>query len=288
MLLKSPLRLLAFAFTFALAVSTVSAAGIDTDVNDKRKNVQTVAEVLATIAPDKLPKKAAADVALRVKQPSVNFSAVDLSSTAFDMEHQDMRREGIDVSHYQGKIDWGRVAREGNIAYAYVKATEGADLVDDRHAINISGARHAGVKVGSYHFYRPRAGVEAQLRNFFSAVQKHEQDLVPIIDIEDDRGVSEEKFIADLTEFIQRVAHHYGKKPLLYTGQNFYNKHFQGLFNDYQWMIAKYQEEIPVLLDGRNYLMWQYTAKGRVPGINGNVDRSCISTSGTLKRVMMK
>lgn len=287
MLLKSPQRLFTLIFSLALAVSTVSASVISPEVADKRKKVPTVEEVLATIAPDKLPKKASKDVVLRVKQPNVDFS-VEASSTSFDMEHKDMRREGIDVSHYQGKIDWTRVAREGDIAYAYVKATEGADLVDDRHALNIAGARQAGVKVGSYHFYRPKAGVEAQLRNFFSAVQKHEQDLVPIVDIEDDRGVSEEKFIADLTEFIQRVTQHFGKKPLLYTGQNFYNKHFQGLFKDYQWMIAKYQEEIPVLLDGRNYLMWQYTAKGRVPGINGNVDRSCISLGGSLKRVQMK
>lgn len=273
--------------TLSLALTAVSATVTGSEAPDKRKKGPTVEEVLATIAPDKLPKKAAADVSLRVKQPAINF-AVEASTTAFDMDHNDMRREGIDVSHYQGKIDWTRVAREGNIAYAYVKATEGGDLVDDRHAINIAGARHAGIKVGSYHFYRPRAGVEAQLRNFFSAVQKHEQDLVPIIDIEDDRGVSEEKFISDLSQFIQRVTQHFGKKPLLYTGQNFYNKHFQGLFRDCQWMIAKYQEEIPILLDGRNYLMWQYTAKGRVPGINGNVDRSCISTSGSLKRVMMK
>lgn len=275
----STLRLLALSlfltFTFALPAATP----------DRRKKVPTMAEVMASIAPDALPHKAHQDKVAAIPQPSLH---VTKHASAMVINHNDRHREGIDVSHYQGRIDWQRVAKEGGVCYAYIKATEGADLVDNMHAINLAAARKAGLSVGSYHFYRPRAGVDAQMRNMTSVVVKSGQDLVPIIDIEDDRGVSEEKFIADLHEFLRRVTHHYGKKPLLYTGQNFYNKHFQNLFTDYQWMIAKYQDEAPVLLDGRTYSFWQYTAKGRVAGVNGNVDRSCLIGNASLKSLQLK
>lgn len=251
----------------------------------ERKKTPTMAEVMASIAPDALPRKARNEKNVTIQQPSIDQKVCPLPIV---INHNDRHREGIDVSHYQGRIDWQRVAKEGGVCYAYIKATEGADLVDNMHAVNLAAARKAGLLVGSYHFYRPKAGVEAQIRNMTSVVIKSGQDLVPIIDIEDDRGVSEEKFIKDLHEFIRRVTHHYGKKPLLYTGQNFYNKHFQHLFTDYQWMIAKYQDEAPVLLDGHAYSFWQYTAKGRVAGVNGNVDRSCLIGGATLKSLQLK
>lgn len=275
----STLRLLALSlfliFAYALPAATPGS----------RKKVPTMAEVMASIAPDALPHKAHHDKVAAIQQPSLRVTKHAADRV---INHNDRHREGIDVSHYQGRIDWQRVARDGGVCYAYIKATEGADLVDNMHAVNLAAARKAGLKVGSYHFYRPKAGVEAQLRNMTSVVIKSGQDLVPIIDIEDDRGVSEEKFIADLYEFLRRVTYHYGKKPLLYTGQNFYNKHFQNHFSDYQWMIAKYQDEAPVLLDGRTYSFWQYTAKGRVAGVNGNVDRSCLIGNATLESLRLK
>ena len=61
---------------------------------------------------------------------------------------------------------------------------------------------------------------------------------------------------------------------MLYTFHNFYNRHLVGLFPDCKWMIARYREDEPTLNDGKDYVIWQYTAKGRVTGIEGNVDRS--------------
>lgn len=196
-------------------------------------------------------------------------------------------QEGIDVSHYQGSIDWQRVAREGGISYVYVKATEGAAYYDDTHAFNLSMARKYKLKVGSYHFYRPTVDVREQLQNLFTHVIPGEQDLVPMIDIEDARGVSEDRFIADLTTFLRQVERHYGKKPLLYTGEYFYNHHFCGLFQGFQWMIARYSTTPPTLRDGRRYVMWQYSDKGRIPGVPSLVDRSCIIGNGNLKALKM-
>lgn len=196
-------------------------------------------------------------------------------------------REGIDVSHYQGTIDWDAVAGSSQISYAYLKATEGASLVDDTYKRNLQEARRVGLSVGSYHFYRPNIDWREQLKNLTTNVDADTQDLVPIIDIEHRGHVSESKFIKDLKNFVQAVEKHYGKKPLLYSYQNFYNRHLKDLFTDYHWMIAKYKSDQPVLEDGKQFIIWQYTSKGRIPGVKGNVDRSRLMGDFTLRQLVL-
>lgn len=196
-------------------------------------------------------------------------------------------REGIDVSHYQGVIDWEKVAGSDRISYAYLKATEGATYVDRTYERNLSEARRVGLSVGSYHFYRPNIDWRVQVENLTTNVKKEEQDLVPIIDIETRGRVSHEKFISDLRNFIKAVTKFYGKKPLLYTYHNFYNDHLIGCFKGYHWMIARYRDDQPTLDDGTDYIMWQYTCKGSIPGVNGDVDRSRIMNGFRLEQVQM-
>ena len=184
--------------------------------------------------------------------------------------------EGIDVSRYQGVIDWQRVVASNQIGYAYVKATEGESLVDRMYSKNVVEARRAGLRVGSYHFYRPNVNWKRQAKHMKKHVRMHEQDLIPIVDVEVRGRVNHEKFIRDLQLFVAEVERHYGCKPLLYTYQNFYNKHLVGHFDGYQWMIARYRMEVPELSDGVNFMMWQYTDSGVMDGVNGNVDRSCL------------
>lgn len=192
-------------------------------------------------------------------------------------------RQGIDVSHYQHTIDWDAVGKE-KLSYVYLKATEGASLVDEYYRMNLEGARRAGISVGAYHFYRPGVAWKTQLDNLTSVVKASEQDLVPMIDIEVGGGSN---FVENLRTFVEAVTKFYGKKPLLYTYQNFYNKHFQGRFTDYDWMIASYKSSPPVLKDGRRYIMWQYTSGGRVSGIRGDVDRSQIMDGYSLKKLRL-
>lgn len=196
-------------------------------------------------------------------------------------------KEGIDVSHYQGNIDWDAVVGGTPISYVYLKATEGASLVDDTYQRNLEEARRVGLSVGSYHFYRPNVDWKKQFDNMTSVVKSDNQDLVPIIDIEHRGSVSEETFIADLRSFIEKVTEYYGKKPLLYTYHNFYNRYLQGEFTDYHFMIARYRSDSPTLNDGKDYIMWQYTSTGSIPGIRGHVDRSKIMGNYSLNQVMM-
>ena len=194
---------------------------------------------------------------------------------------------GIDVSHYQGSINWKDVARNGDIYYVYVKATEGAKLVDETYQRNIEGARRAGLKVGCYHFYSPTADVSQQFRNFSSVVSLKNHDLIPIIDIEHRGKAPLGQFQNRLKQFLKLVERHYGVQPILYTSRDFYNKYLSGPFTHYKYMIARYHEDIPELRDNAAFVMWQYSATSHIRGIRGNVDRSCLMDKFTLSDILL-
>ena len=192
---------------------------------------------------------------------------------------------GIDMSHYQGDIFWEKIGDNAKMAYVYLKATEADDNIDKRYAHNIKMAHKYGLKVGSYHFFRPRKELKQQLQNFMSQCRPEDQDLIPMIDVETTSKMNTKAFCDSLQKFLVMVEEAYGQKPLVYTGRNFYNKYLQGKLNDYKLMIAMYSDEIPVLADDRDYIIWQYTAKGRIGGVNGYVDKSRLMGRHSLREL---
>ncbi|MBR5749986.1 MAG: glycosyl hydrolase family 25 [Prevotella sp.] len=181
---------------------------------------------------------------------------------------------GIDLSRYQGDVFWETVGENTKMAYVYLKATEGGDRIDPKFERNINLAHRYGLKVGSYHFFRPKTPLQKQLENFTAQCLPGEQDLIPMIDVETLGGLQVDQFCDSLLTFLHMVEVAYHQKPLVYTFRNFYNWHLVGKLDDYQLMIALYLEEEPVLADERDITMWQYTGKGRIVGINGYVDKS--------------
>ena len=135
---------------------------------------------------------------------------------------------GIDLSHYQGNVFWETVGENTKMAYVYLKATEGGDRVDDLYERNIQLAHRHGLKVGSYHFFRPRTPLKQQLDNFRVQCRPGEQDLIPMIDVETTSGLPTEEFCDSLITFLGMVERAYRQAPLLYTYRNFYNKHLVG------------------------------------------------------------
>lgn len=192
---------------------------------------------------------------------------------------------GIDLSHYQGEVFWETVGENTKMAYVYLKATEGGDRIDDRYERNIELAHRYGLKVGSYHFYRPKTEQVRQLENFKTQCRPGEQDLIPMIDIESTGGLPKEEFCDSLFKFLSMVEVAYNQKPLLYTGRNFYNKYLQGRVDEWKLMIAMYTSEEPVLADGRDYTIWQYTGKGRISGVSGHVDKSRFMGDHSLREI---
>lgn len=181
---------------------------------------------------------------------------------------------GLDMSRYQGDVFWETIGDNSKMAYVYLKATEGGDHIDTKYQENIYLAHKYGLKVGSYHFFRPKTNLETQLKNFMAQCRPGDQDLIPMIDIETKSGLSTEAFRDSLMKFIGLVEKAYKQKPLLYTFTNFYNQNLQGKIDGYPLMIAQYTSAEPVLADGRDFTMWQYTGKGRINGVNGYVDKS--------------
>jgi len=192
---------------------------------------------------------------------------------------------GIDLSHYQGEVFWETVGGHTKMAYVYLKATEGGDRIDSRYERNIELAHRYGLKVGSYHFFRPKTPLHLQLRNFTTQCLPGEQDLIPMIDVETTADMPDAQFCDSLMTFLRMVERAYRQKPLVYTFRNFYNWHLVGQLDDYQLMIAMYQDEEPVLADGRDITMWQYTGKGRIIGVNGYVDKSRFLGNHALREI---
>lgn len=195
--------------------------------------------------------------------------------------------QGIDVSHYQGNINWRKVAGSGEVSYVYVKATEGEKLVDATLRQNLIGARQAGLYVGVYHFFRPNVNVQSQFLNFTRNVHPNDMDLIPIVDIEHRGRESLASFRSKLKQFLDKVEHYYGVRPILYTSRDFYNKYLSGPFTNYKYMIARYHPEVPELCDDAAFVMWQYSATSRLPGISHNVDRSCFMDNYTLSDILL-
>jgi len=160
------------------------------------------------------------------------------------------------------------------MSFVYLKATEGGDRIDDRYEQNIELAHRHGLKVGSYHFFRPKTPLSQQLENFKTQCLPGEQDLIPMIDVESIGGLPVEDFCDSLTTFLTMIEDTYHQKPLIYTGRNFYNKYLVGQVDDYLLMVAMYTDEEPQLADERDICLWQYTSRGRINGISGYVDKS--------------
>ena len=194
---------------------------------------------------------------------------------------------GIDLSHYQGNVFWETVG-ESKMAYVYLKATEGGNRIDEKYKQNIDLAHRYGLKVGSYHFYRPRIPQQTQLENFTAQCRPDDQDLLPMVDVETRSGLGVEEFRDSLFTFLRLMEQAYKQKPLIYTGANFYDHYLLGLLGDYQVMIAQYTEREPTLKDDLDFVLWQYTGKGRLNGINGYVDKSRFMGDHKLREIRFR
>lgn len=195
---------------------------------------------------------------------------------------------GIDVSHYQEYINWEKVSKDPNAQYAYLKATEGSSLVDDTYFYNLNEAKRVGIKVGCYHFFSPTAPIDEQLQNLTRTVDIRTQDLIPIIDVEKKGRGSAELFCKKLSSFLKQVELHYKIKPIIYTSSHFYNKYLKGKFLDYKYMIARYHDEEPELVDNIRFVMWQFTSEGRISGIKGPVDRSKFMPNYSINDILIQ
>ena len=179
---------------------------------------------------------------------------------------------GIDVSHWQGTIDWEAVAADG-VEFAFVKATEGGDYTDPRFAENWAGARRAGVVRGAYHFFRPQTDATAQAAHFLRTVQLAPGDLPPVLDVEVTDGRSAAAIADGVRTWLQEVERATGRRPIIYTRASFWTGQMDGGFGAYPLWVAHYGVSAPNIPAGwSGWTFWQHSDAGRVDGISGAVD----------------
>ncbi|WP_350300590.1 phage tail spike protein [Peribacillus frigoritolerans] len=177
--------------------------------------------------------------------------------------------KGIDVSHWQGSINWGLVAADG-VKFAFIKATQGTTYIDSTFKTNISNAKKNGLKVGAYHFANFKSNSEAlaEAKFFLNTVKDFEMDLPLVLDIETDSGnIGKSALTAAARTFLEYLISQ-GRKVMIYTYLSFYKNSIDA--SGYPLWIARYTTASDPDITG--WTVWQYTQEGKVNGITGNVD----------------
>ena len=193
---------------------------------------------------------------------------------------------GIDISHYQGKIDWDQLLQNKEtdfpLHFIFMKATEGGTHGDDTFEENFAEARRRGFIRGAYHFYIPSTDALKQADFFIRTVKLDSGDLPPVLDIEKTGRKSKKELQQDLKRWLDRVESHYGVKPILYTSYKFKTRYLDdSIFDAYPYWIAHYYVD-SVKYEGK-WDFWQHTDVGSVPGIKEDVDLNVYN--GTLEEL---
>jgi lysozyme len=184
---------------------------------------------------------------------------------------------GLDVSKFQGKIDWAQVrqmelAEEVRLSFVFIKATEGVTLADKSFSRNWDAAKAHGLRRGAYHFYVPWRDPLAQAEHFIRRVRLESGDLPPVLDIELGSLKPDEQVAEELGTFLQRLEDHYGQRPIIYTNGNFYRRYVRNRLDEYPLWLADYTADDLSRYPGSQILFWQHSKEGRVDGIRGPVD----------------
>ncbi|MGA2637254.1 GH25 family lysozyme [Methylocella sp.] len=197
----------------------------------------------------------------------------------------DYEVHGIDVSKYQGDIDWDSVRASG-VQFAWIKATEGGDRVDEKFAQNWASAKAAGIPRGAYHFAYWCRPAEEQAAWFTRNVPNDPDALPPVLDVEWNgqsktcpKKLPREEAIAQMKVILAAMEQAYGKRPVIYTAIDFHRDVMQGEFNDYAIWVRSVKCNPALKYGDRKWRFWQHTAEGRVAGIKGNVDRNAFNGS---------
>lgn len=192
-----------------------------------------------------------------------------------------VRTRGIDVSKFQGTVNWSKVAKDSTIKFVYVRATEGTSIQDAYYRTNITKAKKAGLLVGSYHVYSSKTTAYQQMANIRKMIKKSEQDLVPVLDIEGHH--SGRLYMERVDKLLELMESEYGVKPMIYTSERVYKTHFATKkYAKYHIFIANYRG-----YPTTRFTLWQYTEKGHCNGISGYVDFNRFHRNHSLSDIKM-
>ena len=182
---------------------------------------------------------------------------------------------GLDISHYQGDINWDKLRNAqiqgAPVSFVFIKATEGTDIWDENFNQNFHNAKKNDIVRGAYHYFRTSTTGKAQAKYFCKMVQLDENDLPPVLDVEENEGLTIPQLQREVLHWLKAVEKHYGVTPILYASYKFKTSYLNTPdFERYPYWIAHYY------VDSLEYQgpwhFWQHTDVGKVDGIKGDVD----------------
>ena len=179
---------------------------------------------------------------------------------------------GVDVSYYQGQIDW-QVLAEENIDFAFIKATEGSSHIDTKFRENWENSGETNLKRGAYHFFSFESRGKAQAEHFISVVPREVGMLSPVVDIEfyGDRFYSRpdlEETRKQLQDLLDTLEAHYGTKPIIYATESSYSTYIRGNFDEYPLWIRNVYFSPNLGMPGK-WTFWQYDSEAVLAGYSG-------------------
>lgn len=192
---------------------------------------------------------------------------------------------GVDLSSYQGEVDWAKLKAAG-VAFVFVKATEGQTVIDPCFASNWAGAAKAGIPRGAYHVYRTATSGSTQAAHFMAQVQAqgHPGELPPVLDLETsiiqgENVTSADQEIVGWLQAVRPLVNGGSATPLVYGSLSLFSGYLAGkaIPQSAVW-LAEYTSGPAHQPQGwPNWLFWQFSASGNVPGVTGVVDLSRFS-----------
>ena len=191
---------------------------------------------------------------------------------------------GVDVSRWQGSINWNALRANG-ANFVYIKSTDGGDHLDPAFRKNWNDASAAGLKHGAYHFfYWCRTGAE-QADWFIRNVPKEAGALPPVLDVEWNafsqckKRPPRDQVLAKMRAFLNKVEKHYGQRPIIYTAPDFYRDNLQGEFTDYPFWLRSVAAHPSKVYPGRKWVLWQYSGTGLSKGLDEKIDLNVFNGS---------
>ncbi len=179
---------------------------------------------------------------------------------------------GVDVSHYQGEIDWKALESQG-IDFAFIKATEGSSYLDETFAENWAAVEDTGLYAGAYHFFSFDSDGRTQADWYIQTVGNLNGRLAPVVDVEyyGDKEINppeKTSVIRELQEFLDILEEQYHIKPIIYTTYKMYRRYIEGEFEEYPLWIRNVYYSPNLDMEGK-WQFWQYTDRAVLAGYAG-------------------
>jgi lysozyme len=201
---------------------------------------------------------------------------------------------GIDVSHWQGTINWNSVDNAG-IRFGFCKATEGTSYVDPQCSRNLSEMKRLGIYRGVYHFGQPNVSASAQAQHFVNTARSANGGTLSgllqlCLDIEVTDGIGPAGVWSWIQSFIANIKTLTPRPGIIYTSPSYWTSRVGNPNNNLNcplwiahWGVSS--PTVPQAWSGVGWAFWQYTSTGSVPGISGNVDRDWFRHGGSYPNI---